>query len=75
MFATGCASSKPILQTVPVEVVKYERIPIPQALLRKYCETDNFDAVVTNADLELLAARLYACNARHNEDKAKIGGL
>lgn len=75
VLAGGCTNSKPIIKTVPVEVVRYQTVPVDAALLKQHCADVHPSLAQTNADLEALATELYACVQDHNADKRKIAAL
>ena len=72
----GCGPpKKPHVVTEVKEVVKYERVPVPETYLNPYCLDLSLSAVEDYGALEDAAIQLYLCNRQHNEDKQEIKKL
>jgi hypothetical protein len=78
LSAAGCAT-KPITvrEIETVEVVRYETVPVPAALLQPCGKSlqESFHGLATNGDLERFAAELIVSLQLCNADKEAIRAL
>lgn len=73
LAAAGCVRPVVVTEPVEVEIVRYETVPVPEALL-KACKV-SLGTLNSNQDLELALAAALIELKRCTADKEQIRGL
>ena len=56
-------------------MIKYERVPVPVALLERHCADTALTDIRTYGDMEAKLAVLFLCVEAHNKDKGAIEAI
>lgn len=75
LLASGCANTRTITVPVPVEVLRYQYVLVPESLLAQHCATLRLSDAETPAEFEAKALEAWTCAMDSNRDKAAIRAL